>query len=228
MLREQRLQHILQKLSTQQRVSSVELSEELKVSDDTIRRDLHELASNGLLKKVHGGAVPSVPKAPAPIKLAERIAYAQAEKQIIAQKAIGLFKNGQSVILDNGSTNMLIAQQLPPDLRLTIFTNSLSIAQILCEHGGIEVIFLGGQVFKQAQVTVGAGTIQTLSKIRADWGIIGVCSIHPSIGVTTPHWEESLVKQKMIEVSEKVVATAWRDKFETAATCWVCDFDDLD
>jgi DeoR/GlpR family transcriptional regulator of sugar metabolism len=228
MLREERLQYILQQLAIMQRVSSVQLSEYLNVSDDTIRRDLNELAANGLLKKVHGGAVPSVPKAPAPTKLVERIAYAQTEKQVIAKKALQLFKNGQSVILDNGSTNMLIASQLPQDLQLTIFTNSLSIAQILCEHPGIEVVFLGGQIFKEAQVTVGAGTVQALAKLRADWCIVGVCSIHPTIGVTTPHWEESLVKQKMIEVSKKVVATAWRDKFDTAETCWVCDYSDLD
>lgn len=228
MLREERLQYILKRLEVNQRVSSVELSEELAVSDDTIRRDLNEMASMGLLKKVHGGAIPSIPKAPTPLKLMERVAYAQAEKQLIAQKAIQLFKDGQTVILDNGSTNMLIAKSLPPLLTVTIFTNSLPIAQILCEHPNVEVIFVGGKINKNAQVAEGTAATLTLSKIRADLCIVGVCSIHPQIGVTTPYWEEGLVKQKMVEISEKVVATAWRDKFNTAETCWVCDYETLD
>ncbi|MFN8356458.1 MAG: DeoR/GlpR family DNA-binding transcription regulator [Spirosomataceae bacterium] len=228
MLREERLQFILKKLEKQQRVFSVELSEELQVSDDTIRRDLNELAEAGKLKKVHGGAVPVIPKAPAPLKLTERISYAQAEKEIIMHKALALFKDGQTVILDNGSTNMLIASNLPQSLNATIFTNSLPIAQILCAYPNIELVFVGGKIFKNAQVAEGAATVQALSKIRADFCIVGVCSIHPTIGVTTPYWEEGLVKQKMVEVSERVIATAWRDKFNTAETCWVCDYETLD
>lgn len=227
MLREERLQYILRKLETNQRVSSVELSEELSVSDDTIRRDLNELADSGLIRKVHGGAIPTIPKAPAPLKLLERLTYAQAEKQVIAQKSLQLFQDGQTIILDNGSTNMLIARSLPAQLSVTVFTNSIPIAQILCEHPKAEVVLVGGKVFKSAQVSVGGGAINVLSKIRADLCIVGVCSIHPNLGVTTPDWEECLVKQKMVEVSEKVVATAWRDKFNTADTCQVCDYADL-
>jgi len=228
MLRDERLQTILQKLATQQRVNSLELSQEFDVSDDTIRRDLHELAQGGLLKKVHGGAVPSIPKAPAPLNLAERLKYAQAQKEEIAQKALRLFQPGQTVILDNGSTNMLIARKLPADLRVTVFTNSVAIAQILCEHPCAEVVLLGGRMFKRAQVAVGVSVVETLARLRADLCIVGVCSIHPDIGVTTPDWEESLVKQKMVDVSKRVVATAWQDKLNTAETCLVCPFDELD
>ncbi|MCY7350426.1 MAG: DeoR/GlpR family DNA-binding transcription regulator [Cytophagaceae bacterium] len=228
MLREERLQLILKKVSAQHRVSSVELSLELDVSDDTIRRDLNELAHNGFLKKVHGGAIPTIPKAPAPFKLSERVRYAQGQKEVISEKALKLFENGQIVILDNGSTNMLIASKLPAELSVTIFTNSVPIAQILCEHPTVEVVLLGGRMFKRAQVAVGVGVIETLSRLRADLCIVGVCSIHPAIGVTTPDWEESLVKQKMVDVSKRVVATAWQDKFDTADSCLVCPFDELD
>lgn len=228
MLREERLQYILQKLALSQRVSSVELSQELTVSDDTIRRDLNELAKAGLLKKVHGGAIPSVPKAPAPLKLTERIAYAQDEKQEIARKALALFESGQTIILDNGSTNMLIARSLPPELNAQIFTNSLSIAQILSEYPNVEVHVMGGWIFKRAQVTLGAAVINTIERLRPDFCIMGVCSIHHELGVTTPYWEEALVKQKMAQVSKKVIATAWKDKFNTAETCKVCDYEELD
>ncbi|OZI06975.1 DeoR family transcriptional regulator [Siphonobacter sp. BAB-5385] len=228
MLREERLQYILQKLTQHQRVSSVELSQELNVSDDTVRRDLNELAKEGLLKKVHGGAIPSVPRAPAPLKMTERIAYAQHEKEEIARKATALFKDGQTIILDNGSTNMVIAQRLPTDLNAQIFTNSLAIAQILSEHPSVEVHLMGGWVYKRAQVTLGAGVMHTLEQLRPDFCIVGVCSIHHELGVTTPYWEEALLKQKMVEVSQKVIATAWRDKFDTADTCRVCPYEALD
>ena len=228
MLREERLQVILEKLSARHRVSSIELSLELDVSDDTIRRDLNELAGNGLLKKVHGGAIPAIPKAPAPLKLSERVLYAQGQKEVISEKALKLFENGQTVILDNGSTNMLIARKLPTKLSMTIFTNSVPIAQILCEHPNVEVVFLGGRMYKRAQVAVGVSVVESLARLRADLCIVGVCSIHPDIGVTTPDWEESLVKQKMVNVSKRVVATAWQDKFDTADSCLVCPFDELD
>jgi DeoR/GlpR family transcriptional regulator of sugar metabolism len=228
MLRDERLQFILHRLGERQRVNSIELSQELNVSDDTIRRDLHELATQRLLKKVHGGAVPVLPKAPAPLNLAERVRYAQPQKEIIAEKALKLFEDGQTIILDNGSTNMLIASKLPPTLHATVFTNSVAIAQILCNHPTVEIILLGGRLFKRAQVAVGAGVIESLGRLRADVGIVGVCSIHPGVGVTTPDWEESLVKQKMVDVSKRVVATAWQDKFGTADNCLVCPFDELD
>lgn len=228
MLREERLQYILHRLGERQRVNSIELSQELNVSDDTIRRDLNELAAHRLLKKVHGGAVPVLPKAPAPLNLAERVRYAQPQKEIIAEKALRLFENGQTIILDNGSTNMLIASKLPAELSATIFTNSVAIAQILCQHPTVEIILLGGRLFKRAQVAVGAGVIENLARLRADVCIVGVCSIHPDVGVTTPDWEESLIKQKMVEVSKRVVATAWQDKFGTAENCLVCPFDELD
>jgi DeoR/GlpR family transcriptional regulator of sugar metabolism len=228
MLREERLQFILKKLQANTRVASIALRDELGVSDDTIRRDLNELAESGLLRKVHGGAIPTVPKAPAPLNLRERVLYAQAEKEEIARKAVKLFHDGQSVILDNGSTNMLIAQHLPPTLQATVFTNSIPIAQILSEHPTVEVILLGGRVFKRAQVAVGAAVVSALDELRPDLCILGVCSIHPDVGLTTPDWEEAQIKQKMVEVTQKLVVTAWRDKFNTAETCRVCDADELD
>ncbi len=105
MLREERLQIILKMLETDQRVSSVQLAEILNVSDDTIRRDLNELDENGLLKKVHGGAIP---KSPNPYKLTERINISHEEKIVLAQKAQQFFKDGQVIILDNGLNSFLL------------------------------------------------------------------------------------------------------------------------
>ncbi len=225
MLREERLQIILKMLETDQRVSSVQLAEILNVSDDTIRRDLNELAENGLLKKVHGGAIP---KSPNPYKLSERINIAHEEKLILANKAQQFFRDGQVILMDNGSTNMAVARLMSPDLKATVFTTSIPIAQILCEHPHIDLFLLGGRVFKDAQNTYGTEVIELLSKIRADIFLLGVCGMHHQIGVTIPDWGESVVKRKMVEVSEKVVALITADKLNTAESYVVCSYKEID
>jgi DeoR/GlpR family transcriptional regulator of sugar metabolism len=225
MLREERLQIILKMLDTDQRVSSVQLAEILNVSDDTIRRDLNELAENGLLKKVHGGAIP---KSPSPYKLTERINILHEEKIILAQKAQQFFKDGQVIILDNGSTNMEVARLMSPELKATVFTTSIPIAQILCEHQTIELFLLGGKVFKDAQNTYGTEVIELLSKIRADIFLLGVCGMHHQIGVTMPDWGESVVKRKMTEVSAKTIALVTADKLNTAESYVVCSYQQID
>ena len=225
MLREERLQIILKMLETDQRVSSVQLSEILNVSDDTIRRDLNELAENGLLKKVHGGAIP---KSPSPYKLSERINIAHEEKLVLAQKAQQFFKNGQVIVLDNGSTNMEVAKLMSPNLKATVFTTSIPIAQILCEHPTIELFMLGGRVFKDAQNTYGTEVIELLSKIRADVFLLGVCGMHHKIGITMPDWEESVVKRRMVEISAKTIALVTADKLNTAENYVVCSYPQID
>jgi DeoR/GlpR family transcriptional regulator of sugar metabolism len=225
MLREERLQIILKMLETDQRVSSVQLAEILNVSDDTIRRDLNELDENGLLKKVHGGAVP---KSPTPYKLTERINISHEEKLVLGQKAQAFFKDGQVIILDNGSTNMEVARLMSPDLKATVFTTSIPIAQILCEHPNIELFLLGGKVFKDAQNTYGTEVVELLSKIRADVFFLGVCGMHHQIGVTMPDWGESVVKRKMAEVSQKVIALVTADKLNTAENYLVCSYSQID
>ncbi|MDJ1499808.1 DeoR/GlpR family DNA-binding transcription regulator [Xanthocytophaga agilis] len=225
MLKEERHQYILQKLLENRKVVSLELQKELQVSDDTIRRDLQELADIGLIKKVHGGAIPK-PKLPYDVN--ERLHISQTEKQIIAEKAIDLFSNDQVIVLDNGTTNLLVAKLLPTTLKATIFTNSLLIAQELVTHPEVETIMLGGKIFKQAQAAVGIETIESLAMIRADWCLIGVCSIHPEIGVTSQSREESQVKRKMVEVSQKIIATATYDKMNTAENFLVCPTEHLD
>src|SRR5438552_18856375 len=103
MLKEERLQLILDKLNSQRKVLSSELSQDLQVSEDTIRRDLNELSENGLLQKVHGGALP---KSLNPYNYGDRIGFAQEDKRVLATKSLRLFDNGQLIILYGGTTNL--------------------------------------------------------------------------------------------------------------------------
>jgi DeoR/GlpR family transcriptional regulator of sugar metabolism len=215
MLTAERRQFILEILRRDKKVLSSELSGVLKVSEDTIRRDLRELAESGLLQRVHGGAL--LP-APATASYTERQMQAPQEKESIARAAAKLIRSGQVVILDGGTTTLQVARQLPLDLAATIVTNSPPIAIALAEHPQIEVVMLGGQLYKKALVNVGAAAIATLSTIRADICLLGVCSLHPEIGITVQNLDEAYIKRAMIACSAEVVGLATAAKLDTAAS----------
>jgi DeoR/GlpR family transcriptional regulator of sugar metabolism len=224
MLKEERFQIILKQLGLDQKVYLAGLSTLLSVSEDTIRRDIKELADQGLLKSVRGGAVPH---SPGPHHFRDRILYDNEQKQIIAKKALGFLKDDQVVLFDGGTSAMLIAQMLPKDLRLTVITNSFPIASLLEEHEHVEVLFAGGRLLKNSFVTIGSDTIQFFKKFRADICLLGICSIHTELGVTGPHYEESEVKRAMIEASKEVIALASTEKLGTAEAYYVCPTDQL-
>jgi DeoR/GlpR family transcriptional regulator of sugar metabolism len=215
MLTAERRQFILEILHKDKKVLSSELSVDLKVSEDTIRRDLRELAESGLLQRVHGGALL---KSPATASYADRQKQAPKEKEAIARAAAKLVRPGQVVILDGGTTTLQVARHLPLDLQATIVTNSPPIAIALAEHPQIEVVMLGGQLYKKALVNVGAATVEALGMIRADLCLLGVCSLHPEVGISVQNLDEAHVKRAMIARSAEVVGLATAAKLDTAAT----------
>jgi DeoR/GlpR family transcriptional regulator of sugar metabolism len=224
MLSAERRQHILERLRAEGKVLASELSAQLSVSEDTIRRDLRELNEAGMLVRVHGGALP---KSPASASYRARALQAPEAKAAIARAAVNLMRDGQVIILDGGTTAQLVAQHLPEQLRATIVTNSPPIAVALAEHAWVEVILLGGQLFKHSQVTVGAVTVAALAEIRADLCLLGVCSLHPDVGISIPDYEETQVKRQMIRSSAEVVALASPEKLGTAAPFMVAPLAEL-
>jgi DeoR/GlpR family transcriptional regulator of sugar metabolism len=214
MLTAERRQFILEILRRDQKVLSSELSAVLNVSEDTIRRDLRELASSGRLKRVHGGALLT---SPATASYADRQKQAPKEKEAIARAAAKLVCPGQVVILDGGTTTLQVTRHLPLDLQATIVTNSPPIAIALAEHPYIEVVMLGGQLYKKALVNVGAVTIEMLRMIRADLCMLGVCSLHPEVGISVTNLDEAHVKRAMIAGSAEVVGLVTEAKLDTAA-----------
>lgn len=209
MLKEERHQHILNKIKLSRKVLSTDLSIELNVSEDTIRRDLNELSSKGLIKKVHGGALPIDNKAPS---YEERRYYNLEEKNSIAKKAVKLIKSGQVIIMSGSTTNLQLAKIIPSDINATIYTYSLPIAIQLTEHPSIEIIFIGGKLHKAAQVTVGLDVVSTISELRADLCFMGSGGINISNGMTEPDWEVSHIKKCMISASDKVIALCTKNK----------------
>lgn len=215
MLTAERRQYILDLLNRNKKVLSSELSTVLNVSEDTIRRDLRELAESGLLQRVHGGALLA---SPAIASYADRQKQAPKEKEEIAIAAAKLVRNGQVVILDGGTTTLQVARHLPLDLQATVVTNSSPIAMELAEHTYVDVVMLGGQFYKKALVNVGAATVEQLKMIRADLCMLGVCSVHPEIGISVTNLDEAHVKRAMIAGAAEVVGLATAAKLDTAAT----------
>ncbi|MEO6916931.1 MAG: DeoR/GlpR family DNA-binding transcription regulator [Chitinophagaceae bacterium] len=219
MLKEERLQKILSLLEKDKRVLLSELSRELYVSEDTVRRDIRELSLKGLLHMVRGGAVPH---APGPKPFHDRIHFASSDKQVMATKALSLLKDGQVVIFDGGTSTLAVASILPPELKITVVTNSFPIANLLATHPCVQVLFAGGRLYKESIVTVGLESTRFFGQIRADLCFMGVCSIHLELGLTNDSYEESEVKMAMIAHSRKVVALTTPEKIDTAESYYIC------
>lgn len=224
MFNAERRQYILARLQQHGRIVATELSRELGVSEDTIRRDLREMAADGLIQRVHGGALL---RSPATVNYTARQQQASSAKQQIARLAAGLVQHNQVIILDGGTTNVLVAQYLPADLRATVITNSPPAAVALKDHATVEVILIGGRLYQDSLVTIGAAAIETLRKIRADICMLGICSLHPDIGISTQNLEETYVKQAMIESAAEVVALVSAEKLRTAASYVVAPLSEL-
>ncbi|MEM7373272.1 MAG: DeoR/GlpR family DNA-binding transcription regulator [Bacteroidota bacterium] len=212
MLKEERHHLILSQVQQHQKVLTVELSESLSVSEDTIRRDLKELAEKGQLKKVHGGAIAHSLN---PVPFRDREIYAHEEKIIIGKKASQLVRQEQVVIMDGGTTNVEVARHFPQHLSATIFTNSIPVAVELTDHPNVEIIFMGGKLLKQAQVTVGEEVIEMIQGLRADICFLGTRSLHPQIGITEIDWEETKVKRAMLQASNELVIPVITEKIGT-------------
>jgi DeoR/GlpR family transcriptional regulator of sugar metabolism len=217
MLTAERRQAILSRLERDGKVVASELVAALGVSEDTVRRDLRELASGGLVQRVHGGALrPS----PAATSFAQRLSVAPEAKAHLAEAALPLLEGASVIILDGGTTALELARRLPPDRECTVLTNSPPVATALATHPRAEVVLIGGRLLKEAQVTIGAAAVDALRQVRADACVLGVCSLHPELGVSCTDQEEAHVKRAMVAASAEVIALATADKVRTAGP-WV-------
>ena len=227
MLTSQRKQLILENLRDNGQIIAKELSLQWEVSEDTIRRDLRELAHDGLLQRVHGGAMPatsaaSLPSSPAVVNLKGRQGLALQSKNRLGQAGAKLIKPGQIVIVDGGTTNVKLVQHLPLNFKATVITHSPTIAIALLEHEEIEVIIIGGKLFKHSAVTVGAAALEAISRIRADTYFMGVTGVHPQAGLSTGDLEESYIKRALQASASETIVLASADKINTASPYQIC------
>jgi DeoR/GlpR family transcriptional regulator of sugar metabolism len=224
LLTQERKDHILQLLEENRRVVAKELSHALDVSEDTIRRDLRELAAEGRLQRVHGGALPA---SPALADFAGRERIASDAKVVIGRAAARMVTPGQVVFIDGGTTAVQLARSLPRDLRATVVTHSPSVAVELVQHKAIDVELIGGRLFKHSIVTVGTTAAEAISRIRADIYFMGVTGVHREIGLTTGDAEEAAVKRRLVEQAAETVVLASHEKLEAASPFVICALSDI-
>ncbi len=224
MLKAERHNYIMLKILEEQKVSTIALAQELKLSEDTIRRDLNELDSKGLLTKVYGGAFPLINK---PHDVFNISITNEDKKNAIGRKALSLLADDQVIILSGGTTNLVFSKLIPLDLKATIYTYSLPIAMQLSQHSNIELLFIGGKLQKNAMVTIGLDVVQVLSTIKADICFMGSSSINVKLGLTEMGYEVSLVKKAMLQASDKVVSMVTSEKLNTKMPYGVCELKQL-
>jgi DeoR/GlpR family transcriptional regulator of sugar metabolism len=214
LLSAERRRAILEALDRDGKVLAAGLVRELGVSEDTVRRDLRELAAQGLVQRVHGGALPPAPQ---PGSFERRRETSSAAKAALAAAAVGLLHDAQVVILDGSTTNLELARRLPADRPRTVLTNSPPIAAALAAHPLADVVVIGGRLDKRAQVTTGAVTVDFIRSVRADACVLGVCALHPEAGLSTDDLEEAHVKRAMVEAAADVIALATADKLRAGS-----------
>nr|WP_299381649.1 DeoR/GlpR family DNA-binding transcription regulator [Allomuricauda sp.] len=209
MQKDKRQDIILEILQLDGKVATQNLADKLLVSEDTIRRDLNEMAQKGLLSKVHGGAISSIQKL---YYYNDNVVKDQEEKNTIAKKACSLLHDGMTLIISDGTTNLAFARNIPKELKATVFTYCLPIAMELTEHPGIEIIFLGGKIEKKSMVSLGNEVVDKCANIHVDMCFLGTGSIGHKEGITEGSYEVSLIKRAIVEASDRVVSLATSNK----------------
>ncbi len=218
MLTAERRQSILSRLERDGKVVASELVAALGVSEDTVRRDLRELAERGLVQRVHGGALPS---------FSQRLAIAPEDKAHLANAALALLGDAEVLLLDGGTTAVELARRLPHDRAFTVLTNAPPVAAALVPHPRAEVVLIGGRLLKESQVTVGPAAVDALRQVRADVCVLGICCVHPEVGVTAIDHDEAHVKRAMVAAAGEVLALATADKLGTTSPWLVAPLSDV-
>ena len=205
MLAAQRKELLLERLAREGRIVAKDFAAEVRTSEDSIRRDLRELAEAGLCQRVYGGALPVSP------------AVAVDSKTRVAATAAALIEPGMAVILDGGTTALAVARALPPTLTATVITHSPTIAAALGEHPSIDLFLIGGRIFKHSMVASGAAAVEAAQAITADIFLLGVTGVHHEAGLTTGDADEAAMKRALSRRSAETYVLASSEKLGAAS-----------
>ena len=214
MLVPERRELLLTRLHRDGRLIAKDVAAELGLSEDSVRRDLRELAAAGLCQRVYGGAVPA---SPAVADYATRRGVAVDSKARVAAAAVQLIAPGSTVVLDGGTTALAVVAALPRDLAATVVTHSPTVAAALVDHPGVEVYVLGGRLFKHSAVTCGAAAVEAAAGVNADLFLLGVTGVHPDSGLTTGDADEAAMKRALARRAADTYVLASSEKIGAAS-----------
>jgi DeoR/GlpR family transcriptional regulator of sugar metabolism len=213
-LPDRRREAISKRLRGGEAVAASALAREFKVSEDAIRRDLREMAAAGLCKRVYGGALPI---SPAGTPIQTRLAEAPDRKLALAEAALRLIRPGDTIFIDNGSTNTALASILPEGQRLRVITNSLAVATAVMGKPEIELCVLGGRVNPRLGGVVGVRAVAEIRQFRTDLCILGTCAVSVELGVAGFDIDDVDFKSAALAVSGAAATLVTNEKLDTVA-----------
>lgn len=226
MFEEERKQKIFHYVHTNERASVQELAAHFGVSESTVRRDLKDLEEGGHLRRTHGGAVAiqSDNSEPPFIEKEDRF---RLQKEAIAKAAAALVEEGDTVLLDSGSTTYYLAKELKSFSKLTVVTNSVVVAQELGHLPNISLVLTGGTVRPETLAMVGPLAESTLDMVRVNKSFVAINGLDPSHGLTTPSLSEAEMKRMMVRVGKQVILLADHSKYAKLSFAKVVDIQDI-
>ena len=212
MMAEERRAQILHIVRREGHARVNDLANRFKTSTATVRNDLNELHQRGLLLRSHGGAVmPDTVQRESPVH--ERLKAHSEEKRRIGAMAATLISDGETIILDSGTTTLEIARQIKNKRGLQIITNGVNIAAELLDARGVQTFIVGGTVRGESASIIGRSTEDMLDQLRADKLFLGGPGCDPEFGVSGPNLEETMVNRAMLRISREIILVADASKF---------------
>ena len=222
MVADDRRKKILEMINRDGSVKVTGLSKLFDISEVTIRTDLADMEYKGLLTRVHGGAVSSY-KPYYSMSLNQRMSTNQEQKEIIAQKIAGMIEDNDTIMLNSGTTTLLVFRALPQNLNLSIVTNSISIALEGTANPNFNIILLGGLINSKYQFTFGDDAIRQLKSYHADKLILSVDGIDSEHGFSTYYDKEAEIDRIMLQQSSVNIVAADHSKFDRCAFTKISD-----
>lgn len=223
----ERHQQILDTARARGRVDVAGLARDLSVTPETVRRDLTALERRGVLRRVHGGAIP-VERLGIEPGVSDRENHAAGQKDRIARAALDELPDGGSIILDAGTTTVRLAELLPSDREFTVVTHSIPVASVLISRPNITLHLLGGIVRGRTLAAVGDWTRAQIAEVFADVAFMGTNSISLEHGLTTPDIAEASVKRALIDAARRTVVLADHTKFGRESFARVAPLSEID
>lgn len=224
MLAEERRKQILERLAGHGQVLSADLIKEFRVSEDTIRRDLKEMAEAGLLKKVHGGAMSNTT---VPYEYAARQSLNIESKSAIAQRATSLIRDGLLIFIDGATTSAQIVRHVPSNLKATFVTHSVATAAALAVLQQSSIILLGGRIIPELLIASGPQLVEQAKQFMPDLSIVSVNGISVAGGATVENYEDAVLKREFLHNSAETAVLAGLEKVGFIASYKIADLREI-
>jgi DeoR/GlpR family transcriptional regulator of sugar metabolism len=217
---------ILKTIRKHGQAAVAELCRSCGVSEVTIRRDLREMAEQGLLRRAHGGALLSMADVPEP-PVIQRMAAGHSWKEAIGQAAAALVADGESVFIGSGSTTAYVARHLTDHQNVTVVTNALNVASELAAARGVTVVVTGGMLRPSELSLIGHITEQALHEVRVDKVIIGMRAISPEAGLTNDYLPEVMTDRTILGMAPNLILVADHTKLGQVASAYVAPLEQV-